>query len=726
MIQLLQNTKTGELSIEEVPPPMLRPGCVLVRTSHSVISAGTERQVITEGQKGLLQKALEKPEKVRKVLRAARREGFLSTYQQVQANREGFIALGYSSSGTVIEVAEDVEGLQRGDRVALAGAGYASHAEVVCVPVNLSARVPDGVSLEAASFTTLGAIALQGVRQAEVQLGERVVVIGLGLIGQLSVALLRAAGCRVLGVDIDPRTVPLARSMGADDAVAGESEAVRAAVRAFASGMGADAVLIAASSLSNEPIEMAAQVARDRARVVVIGATRLDVPRDAFYQKELDLRLSRSYGPGRYDPLYEEAGIDYPAGYVRWTEKRNLEAFLDLIAQQRIDLEPVITHRFPFAQARAAYDVVLGKSAERALGVVLQYDTHADVQARVEFEHAALPLGDGQVGVSLIGAGRFARGRLLPALAQIPDVAFRGVSSLSGVSAKHAADRFKFAFAGGINEALTDTQTHAIIIATRHDTHASLAAEAIAAGKQVFVEKPLALDESGLRQIVKAARKHARAPMVGFNRRFSPLGIETKSFFRGRKAPMIVTCRVNAEHLDRSHWVHGTEGGGRVIGEACHFIDLIQFFTGAEPQRVFAQAICSGGQLHDDYSNFSLTLAMSDGSVGVIVYQTVGNSSLAKERIEVSADGRSAIIDDFRSSTLYDHGGTRLVKGKTQDKGHLEELRQFISAVRQGAPMPISLRSSVATTLATFAAERSLRTGEPADIAVDAFLADAG
>lgn len=722
MKQLLQNTKTGELNIEEVPPPMLRPGCVLVRTSHSIISAGTERQVVSEGQKGLLQKAIEKPEKLKRVLRAARREGIVSTYQQVQANREGFLALGYSSAGTVIEVAPDVEDFRIGDRVAMAGAGYASHAEVACVPVNLCARVPTPVSLEAASFSTLGAIALQGVRQAEVQLGERVVVIGLGLIGQLAIALLRAAGCRVFGIDVDPRTHALARAMGAEDAVAGEIVSAQAAVHAFTSADGADAVLIAASTVSNEPIETAARIARDRGRVVVIGSTKLDVPRDVFYRKELELKLSRSYGPGRYDPIYEEAGIDYPIGYVRWTERRNLEAFLDLIARKSMDLEPVITHRFSFAQAQEAYNVVLGKTPERALGVVLAYDTAGAVQERVNFEHVAAPAAPGRIGVSLIGAGGFARGRLLPALAHIEDVEFRGVSSLSGVSAKQAATQFQFAFAGSAGELIADVQTHAVIIATRHDTHARLVVEALSAGKHVFVEKPLALDEPELREVVEAAKSRSMSPMVGFNRRFSRSALETKSFFGGRRSPMLVACRVNAEHLDRAHWVYGAEGGGRLIGEVCHFVDLIQYLTGAEPRSVFAQAIRSGGAVHDDSSNFSLTLSMSDGSVGSVIYQTMGNAGLPKERIEASAEGRSAVIDDFRTCTLYGESGVRVLKGKSQDKGHAEELRRFISAVRQGASMPISLRSLVATTLTTFAAERSLRTGAPVEITVESFF----
>lgn len=722
MKQLLQNTKTGELSIEEAPPPMLRPGCVLARTSYSVISAGTERQVVSEGQKGLLQKAIEQPEKLKRVLRAARREGIVSTYQQVQANREGFLALGYSSAGTVIEVASGVEDFRIGDRVAMAGAGYASHAEVACVPVNLCARVPAQVSLEAASFSTLGAIAMQGVRQAEVQLGERVAVIGLGLIGQLAIALLRAAGCRVFGIDIDPRTYALARAMGAENAVAGEIESTQAAVRAFTAADGADAVLIAASTLSNEPLETAARIARDRGRVVVIGSTKLDVPRDVFYRKELELKLSRSYGPGRYDPVYEEAGIDYPIGYVRWTEKRNLETFLDLIARKSIDLEPVITHRFSFAQAPEAYNVVLGKTPERALGVVLAYDTAGTVQERIDFERVAAPAAPGRIGVSLIGAGGFARGRLLPALAHIEDVEFRGVSSLSGVSAKQAAERFKFAFAGGIDEQLSDQRTHAVIIATRHDTHAKLVVETLSAGKHVFVEKPLSLDEAGLRQVVKAARESGGSLMAGFNRRFSPAAAETASFFRERKGPMLITCRVNAEHLAATHWVYGVEGGGRLIGEACHFVDLVQFFTGAEPRRVFAQAVNSEASRHDDFANFSLTLSMTDGSVAAIIYQTAGSSNLAKERVEVSAGGRSAIIDDFRTCTLYGESGVRELKGKSQDKGHAEELRRFFDAIRSGSPMPITLRSLVATTLATFAGAESLRTGEPAEIGMDSFF----
>jgi predicted dehydrogenase/threonine dehydrogenase-like Zn-dependent dehydrogenase len=719
MRQVIQNFKTGELSVGQVPPPALRPGGVLVRTVRSLISAGTERGTVSVGQSSLVGKARQRPDLVRQVVDNVRREGLAATMQKVRTRLESLKPLGYSAAGVVAAVGEDVTELKVGDRVACAGAGYASHADVLFVPKNLCARLPDGVSFDDAAYTTVGAIAMQGVRQADVRLGETACVIGLGLIGQITVQLLGAAGCRVVGVDVDARAVERARASGADLALL-RGDDVERRIEAFTRGIGADAVLITASTSSQDPIELAGRVARDRAKVVVVGAVPANVPRSPYYEKELDVRMSRSYGPGRYDAEYEERGRDYPVSYVRWTEGRNMQGFLDLVASGRLDLSPLTTHRFGIDEAVRAYDVVLGKDGEQPCGILLTYEGEPPLAERVDRAPAPAPAA-GRVGIAFAGAGNFATASLLPPLKRISGVALTGVATSSGLSAKGVADKFEFAYAAsGIEQILADASTTCVFVATRHNLHHDLAARALEAGRAVFVEKPLALDRDGLAEVVAAARASGRQLMVGFNRRFAPLAVELRSRFASRVGPAVVHYRVNAGFLPKSHWTQDpVEGGGRIVGEACHFVDFVQYLTGAVPIRVAASSVRSGNERETDADSVAITLTMSDGSIGSILYVALGDKRLPKERCEVFADGAAGVLDDFRTCTVYRNGREERLKGGAQDKGHAAEVAAFVEAVRAGTAAPIPLDSLVATTLASFAAVESLRTNTPVDLADD-------
>jgi predicted dehydrogenase/threonine dehydrogenase-like Zn-dependent dehydrogenase len=718
MKQVIQNFKSGELSVGDVPPPALKSGGVLVRTSRSLISAGTERGTVSVGQSSLVGKARKRPDLVRQVIDNVRREGVAATVAKVRTRLESLKPLGYSASGVVVAVGEGVSDLHVGDRVACAGANYASHAEVIFVPRNLCTPIPKGASLDDAAYTTLGAIAMQGVRQADVRLGETVLVIGLGLIGQLTAQLVRASGCRVAGVDVDADMVALAESLGTDLALR-RSDDVERKVDAFTGGAGADAVIITASANSNDPVELAGRVARDRARVVIVGLVPVDVPRSPYFEKELDVRMSRSYGPGRYDPEYEERGHDYPIAYVRWTEGRNMSSFLELVASGRIRLDALTTHRFPLDRAVEAYDVVLGKTGERPCGILLEYGDDAPLEERIDRKPGSSSArSDGKVGVAFVGAGNFATASLLPPLKRSSSVELTGVATSSGLTAKGVADKFDFAFtASGLEQIVDDSSTSCVFVATRHNLHHSLAARALAAGRAVFVEKPLAVDRAGLREVVDAARGSKGQLMVGFNRRFAPLATKLFAAFEKRSGPAVVHFRVNAGFVPKTHWTQDpVEGGGRIVGEGCHFIDFVQFMTGALPVRVSATAVRSGNDRETDSDSVAITLGMSDGSIGTILYVALGDKRFPKERCEIYADGSVGVLDDFKSGFLVRNGREEALRGGAQDKGHDAEVAAFIEAVRTGAPAPIALESLVATTLASFAVLDALRTGGTIDL----------
>ena len=709
MKQVIQNFRSGRLKVDEVPETICQAGGLLVDNVTSLISAGTEKMVIDLAQKSLLGKARERPDLVRQVLNKLRRDGLGSTLQTVKARLETSLALGYSCAGTVRETGRGVEEFDLHDRVACAGMNYASHAETVFVPKNLAVKIPEGVSFDEAAFVTLGAIALQGVRTAEVKLGETVAVIGLGLLGQLTVPILKAAGCRVIGIDLDPGKIALARAHGADLALA-RDHGVESLVTEFTEGRGVDAAIVTAASSTNDPIELAGAIARDRAVISVVGAVGLEVPRKIYYEKELQLRLSRSYGPGRYDPQYELQGIDYPIGYVRWTERRNMGEFLRLVSAKSIRLDQLITHRFPIEQAEHAYEIISGKRPEEYLGILLTYEErpHGRSGPRIVRLDNRRHTATGNVGkLGLIGAGNFARSVLLPRLARVSNLHLVGVATATGRNAKTVAEQYGFGFCcTDYQDLLAHDEIDTVIIATRHDTHARIAAEAVRAGKTVLVEKPLAISEAGLSEIAEAVDQTGGRVMVGFNRRFSDLSVELKQFFAGA-GPLSVTYRVNAGPIPAESWIQGEEGGGRVLGEVCHFVDYLQFLTDSEPSEVFAFRSAAGPD------TLSLIVKLSEGSIGNINYFANGDHALPKERIEVYGGGRVAILDDFRTLERWHAGKRRTTKKLAQDKGFDQELSLFVRSVLNDNEMPIGWRSLMLTTLTTLKVVEALKSGRP-------------
>ncbi|HKX29315.1 MAG TPA: bi-domain-containing oxidoreductase [Blastocatellia bacterium] len=709
MKQVIQNFRSGRLKVDEVPETICQAGGLLVDNVTSLISAGTEKMVIDLAQKSLLGKARERPDLVRQVLNKLRRDGLGSTLQTVKARLETSLALGYSCAGTVRETGRGVEEFDLHDRVACAGMNYASHAETVFVPKNLAVKIPEGVSFDEAAFVTLGAIALQGVRTAEVKLGETVAVIGLGLLGQLTVPILKAAGCRVIGIDLDPGKIALARAHGADLALA-RDHGVESLVTEFTEGRGVDAAIVTAASSTNDPIELAGAIARDRAVISVVGAVGLEVPRKIYYEKELQLRLSRSYGPGRYDPQYELQGIDYPIGYVRWTERRNMGEFLRLVSAKSIRLDQLITHRFPIEQAEHAYEIISGKRPEEYLGILLTYEErpHGRSGPRIVRLDNRRHTATGNVGkLGLIGAGNFARSVLLPRLARVSNLHLVGVATATGRNAKTVAEQYGFGFCcTDYQDLLAHDEIDTVIIATRHDTHARIAAEAVRAGKTVLVEKPLAISEAGLSEIAEAVDQTGGRVMVGFNRRFSDLSVELKQFFADA-GPLSVTYRVNAGPIPAESWIQGEEGGGRVLGEVCHFVDYLQFLTDSEPSEVFAFRSAAGPD------TLSLIVKLSEGSIGNINYFANGDHALPKERIEVYGGGRVAILDDFRTLERWHAGKRRTTKKLAQDKGFDQELSLFVRSVLNDNEMPIGWRSLMLTTLTTLKVVEALKSGRP-------------
>jgi polar amino acid transport system substrate-binding protein len=711
--QILQNLKTGAVTVSDVPAPVVRPGFVLVRTAASLISAGTERMTVEAGQKSLMGRALDQPALVKQVIQKARTEGVLNTIDAVRTKLGSLLALGYSAAGTVIEAGEGVTDFHPGDRVACAGVGYASHAEVLAVPKNLCVRLPAPVSFDAASFSTLGAIALQGVRLTEPTLGESVVVMGLGLIGQLAVQLLKANGCRVFGIDLDENKIHLAQQTGADQGCAPDDDAKRR-VMEWSRGRGADAVLITASSSSSQPVELAGEISRSKGRVVVVGAVGLNIPRKPFYDRELTFRISMSYGPGRYDPEYEERGHDYPFGYVRWTEGRNIEAFLDLVAEGRVNVEPLITHRFKVAESERAYELITGN--EPYLGVVLQYDAERALETRIPLT-AKTSAPAAAVRIGLIGAGGYAKAMLLPNF-KAAGAEFLSIATASGVTARAVGEQhgFRFCVSSG-EEVIDDDQANLIVIATRHDMHAKLAQKSLERGRHVFVEKPLALNDEELADVLAAAGQSQGRLVVGFNRRFSSFARAAKAHFAGRATPLSINYRVNGGRIPRAHWAHDPKiGGGRIVGEVCHFIDLIHFLTGSLVTRVFAEAISSGNQEIIDDDSVFITLRLADGSNASIAYLAEGDRALPKERVEIFGGGKSFVIDDFRTTAAWADGREAKTKLREQDKGQKDEILTVCAMVRDGGPSPIAIDDLATTTRATFRVLESLRTGLPVEV----------
>ncbi len=714
MKQLLQSLKTGQTTVADVPIPTPKPGTALVRTAASLVSAGTERMVVDFARKSLLGKARSRPDLVRQFLDKASREGLLTSLAAARTRLDQPMPLGYSSAGTITALGAGLQGYKVGDRVACAGGGYANHAEYALIPQNLLAPLPDTVAFEHAAFATLGAIALHGFRLAQPQIGESVAVIGLGLLGQLALGIARAAGCNALGIDLDPERVALAGRMGFTGVTRPEAEA---AAQQFTRSRGFDAILICADTPSDDPITLAGDIARDRARVVAVGAVGLQIPRKTYFAKEISFINSRSYGPGRYDPQYEEGGRDYPIGYVRWTEGRNLEAFIELLATGRVDVASLISHRFEIADAPQAYELITGKRKEPFMGVVLTYSEIEDQRSKIENPDLRSSIFDPTataVRLGVIGAGNFATAVMLPAARKIAGLELVAIASASGLTAKHAADKFGFQRAASDeSDIFNDPAINTIAILTRHDSHARLAVAALAAGKHVFVEKPLALSHQQLAQVEEALLLAPRSLLlVGFNRRFAPLAVKLYAFITGRTEPLHATYRINAGYLPPEHWTHDPEqGGGRIIGEGCHFVDFLTQLVGARPREVRAVGLPDQGKYRED--NVQLDFTFPDGSLGTVIYLANGDKSVPKERVEVFAGGRVAILDDFRTLELVQDGRRTVHKARLrQDKGHRGLWEAFARAIEAGGEPPIPVAHLLGVTRATFAAVEALRTGE--------------
>jgi predicted dehydrogenase/threonine dehydrogenase-like Zn-dependent dehydrogenase len=733
MKQVAQNYRSGELAVLEVPPPACKPGGVLIRTTYSLISTGTELMKVSEARLSLLGKARARPDQVRKLVDSVAQQGPLATYQKAMGRLDSYTPLGYSLAGVVVEVGAGVTDFAVGDLVAAAGNEFALHAELNWVPVNLCVPVPDGIAPEHAAFATVGAIALQGVRRGEVQLGETACVIGLGLVGQLVVRLLVAAGVRVVGVDTVPARCRMAEKAGALVCAGPDGEgaaAVEQALAASTGGLGADHVFLAAGGSSNGPVELAARLARDRARVVDIGKTRLDLPWNDYYEKELDVRFSRSYGPGRYDDRYELEGIDYPAGYVRWTERRNLQCFLDLIASDGVEVATLVSGIRDIDDAAALYEE-LRTGAVQGVGFLLEYPrvdgpaTPAASPGAVtttgrtpaatttptrRTAQPAQPVPGGEVRVGFIGAGNYATSMLVPHLARQEDVILTRVATTRSLSAVNAQRKFGFQHATtDVGDVLDDPAIDAVFVVTRHHSHADFVCRALERGKAVFVEKPLALTDAQVDRVVETIEATGNDRlMVGFNRRFAPLFTDLQHRFGRVDGPVSARYLVNAGRLAPTSWYLDEDlEGSRFAGEGGHFVDLLSAVVGHHPVEVQAVRTPGGADLQ-------VTLRFDDGSLGTIGYVTGGHPRFPKETLDVSGGGRSARLDNFTRATVWTPRGKDVRRALTgQDKGQRATLQHFVDAVRTGGPMPIAWDSLVRTTRTTLAVEASLATREP-------------
>lgn len=715
MKQLIQDMRSGETHLVDVPVPQPGPGAALVRTAASVVSAGTERTTTSFGEKSLLGKARARPDLVSQLVDKARQEGPLAALETVRTRLGEPMTLGYSSSGTVVAVGPGLTEFHPGDRVVCAGGGHAVHAEYAQVPKHLLAHLPDNVNFESGAFATLGAIALHGFRLCGVQVGEQVAVIGMGLLGQLALAIIRASGARAFGVDLAPERVAQGREQGFEAVVRAEAES---AGLAFTRGAGFDAVLICADTTDDDPVELAGELARDRAHVAAIGAVGMNLPRRLYYAKELQLVVSRSYGPGRYDPSYEDGGHDYPIGYVRWTEARNLEAFVALLAGGHVDVTPLISHRIPIDQAADAYRVIRDRDS-RSLGVVLTYPepgSPAEIPGRrIELKSPAVTHAAVRLGV--LGAGNFATSTVFPILGRLKGVEKLGLASAGGLRGAEAGRRYGFAYAtSDEHEVFNDPNINTVAILTRHDLHARQAVEGLSAGKHVVCEKPPALTQAELRELHAALQTAHTLYSVGYNRRFAPFVKELKAHFDPAGEPLVCLIRVNAGWIPEDHWVQDPEeGGGRLLGEACHFVDLMLAITGSLPAEVWAGGLPDAGRYRGD--NFGLQVRFENGSLGTLVYVANGDRGAGKERIEVFGGGRSGVLDDFRTLKLF-AGNTRKSRRAwlRQDKGHRAMWEVFVNSVtNQGRP-PIPYEQILATSMTTFAALESLQTGEPVTV----------
>lgn len=705
MKQLIQSFKTGELGLFDVPAPVCEKNGALVQTTVSLVSAGTEKMLVDFAKKSMLAKAKDRPDLVKQVIDKMKKEGVKNTLEKVFTKLDTPIPLGYSLAGRVVEVGSELSGLNIGDRVACGGAGYANHAEINYVPKNLMVKIPDGVDDIDASFVTVGAIALQGVRQTAPILGEKVAVMGLGLLGQLTVQLLKANGCKVIGSDIDPDKMALAKKLGCDE-VCHAGELISKA-NEFTNGYGVDAVIIAASTSSNQPITDAAEISRMRGRVVLVGMVGMDVPRNTYYKKELEIKLSMAYGPGRYDPEYEEKGIDYPYDLVRFTEQRNFEAFLGLIEEGKITPKELITHSYNFDDAMSAYDLLEGRIKEKYLGIVLNYKRDIKLEDEKIVQRSEKKISNDKVNVGLIGAGNFTKSVILPNIQKVGDFEFVGLCTATGVSAQGTGKKYDFKYITTDSEEIfKNSEINSVFITTRHNDHVSKVLKAIESKKHCFVEKPLCIYEEEL-EAIKEAYTGETIVQVGFNRRFSPMIEKMKKFISGQ---ISVNYRINAGIIPKNVWIQDrTIGGGRIIGEVCHFIDTCSYLIGSEVKSVFATTIQKSDQSIPDEDNVNIVLNYANGSTATISYYAYGDNSMPKEYIEVFSSGVSMQMNDFRELTIFKGGKSSKEKSANQDKGFVNEFKAFKESVKSGNEA-IDMKSIYNTTKTTFKILDSIRS----------------
>ena len=705
MKQLIQSFKTGELGLFDVPAPVCEKNGALVQTTVSLVSAGTEKMLVDFAKKSMIAKAKDRPDLVKQVIDKMKKEGVRNTLEKVFTKLDTPIPLGYSLAGRVVEVGSELSGLNIGDRVACGGAGYANHAEINYVPKNLMVKIPDGVDDIDASFVTVGAIALQGVRQTAPLLGEKVAVMGLGLLGQLTVQLLKANGCKVIGSDIDPDKMALAKKLGCDE-VCHAGDLISKA-NEFTNGYGVDAVIIAASTSSNQPITDAAEISRMRGRVVLVGMVGMDVPRNTYYKKELEIKLSMAYGPGRYDPEYEEKGIDYPYDLVRFTEQRNFEAFLGLIQEGKITPKELITHSYDFDDAMSAYDLLEGRIKEKYLGIVLNYKRDIKLENEKIVQRSEKKISNDKVNVGLIGAGNFTKSVILPNIQKVGDFEFVGLCTATGVSAQGTGKKYDFKYITTDSEEIfKNSEINSVFITTRHNDHANKVLKAIESKKHCFVEKPLCIYEEEL-EAIKEAYTGETVVQVGFNRRFSPMVEKMKKSINGQ---ISINYRINAGIIPKNVWIQDrTIGGGRIIGEVCHFIDTCSYLIGSEVKSVFATTIQKSDQSIPDEDNVNIVLNYANGSTATISYYAYGDNSMPKEYIEVFSSGLSMQMNDFRELTIFKGGKSSKEKSANQDKGFVNEFKAFKEAIKSGNEA-IDMKSIYNTTKTTFKILESIRS----------------
>ena len=717
MKQVAQNLRNGIIDVEEVPVPGLKDNFVLVQNNFSIISSGTEKTKIDIGKKNLLQKAKSRPDLVKKVFDKIKSEGLIKTIKTVNARLDTPSPLGYSSAGIVVAVGGLVKGIQPGDKVACAGGGYANHAEFISVPNNLVSKIPSNVSEEQAAFTTLGSIATQGVRLANPLLGETFLVIGLGLIGQITVQLLKANGCNVIGTDLDKSLVKLAKDFGATGVHSDES--MKDISQTLTNGHGVDGVIVCAATTDNSVIEMCGEVTRQKGRVVVVGAVRMDIPRENFFKKEISIVISRSYGPGRYDPSYEEKGNDYPLSYVRFTEQRNMKTFLSLLSQKKIDLKNLISHRFKLDEAAKAYQLIEGKKTEPYLGILLSYNSKPfDESASHSIKINPTKVDSDKIKISFYGAGNYATANLLPLMKATGKISFNGLVTSSGMSAQNVAKKFGFNYCASNYKEILNDKNDVVAITSRHDTHAKAVCNALATKKHVYVEKPLALSVSELQDIHQTYTSNGKSQiMVGFNRRFAPVTLKLKEHFVSVKSPLVVNIRVNAGFVSAEHWTQDAQvGGGRMIGDGCHFIDLASAITDSNVKTIYAVGSSKDAKSALLNDNLCLALTFDNGSIANITYTADGSKAMAKEYIEVFGGGRSAQIKDFKEISLFD--GDKNIKNKklgTQDKGQKTMIENWLKGIQNGEPC-IDYNMLMQTSLATILSIESLSIGIPLNV----------